>query len=163
AILAAAAAAKNEPFDLLRMGLRDDDDTVFTAAANALAAVATKDATIDVEDALARCTDAGVDKALLDRHAAIGKEDPATARMSKHLRAAGSATPVGKPWANAWRVRSWSTGDAKAVEAELDRCDAKLKMTAADDDTRLELAVAQAAWDDILIRRGRQHVQFWFD
>ena len=40
-----------EPFDLLRMALRDDDDGIFSLAASALAAVATTDSTIDVEDA----------------------------------------------------------------------------------------------------------------
>ncbi len=162
-VLAAAAAAKNQPFDLLRMALREDDDVLFTLAAKALANVATKDATIDVEDALARCSDPAVTKLLLERHAAIGADDQATARISRHLAVAGTELPAGVPWSGPWRATAFDAGDRAAVEAELDRCEARLRTSADDEETRLALAIAQQALGDILVRDGGRNAQFWFD
>ncbi len=84
-LLAAANAAKNEPTDLLRAALREDDARLSAAASLALARHGGKDAVIDLEDALARTDDPAVVRPLVERLAELGKTDPAAARLAEHF------------------------------------------------------------------------------
>jgi hypothetical protein len=86
-ILQAAGDATCAPFDLLRMALRDDDHAIFAAAANALAATATKDAWIDLADALARADDR-LAQTLEQALRRVTKDDAFADRYVKHRDAA---------------------------------------------------------------------------
>lgn len=163
ALLTAATKATNEPFDLLRMALRDDDEGIFSLAASALAAVATTDSTIDVEDALARTDDAALTAALLARLRQIGTNEPAIARLANHLATTPRAEALPSPWSGDWRERTFDPADRAAVEAELDRCEAALKQTPDDEETRLRQAMAQAAFAEILIRENGKGIEFWLE
>jgi hypothetical protein len=162
AILAAAATATNEPADLLRMALRDPDDATFTLAAAALAKVATAAMRIDIEDALARCDDATVTTALVARLASLGGEDAAAGRLAAHFAPATTPTALPAPWGGPWRSPAFVPGDRLSVEAELDRCEAQLRTAPNDDSTRLQLAIAQAAFAEVLIAEGGRRIEFWF-
>lgn len=160
ALLTAAAKATNRPFDLLRMALRSDDDTIFSLAATALAAVATKEALIDVEDALARADDTTVRSALI---ACLQKmDDPMAQRLGKHAAPVTPPAPPG-PWNAPWRTPSFDANDRASIEAELDRCEAALKATPDDSTMRLRLATAQAAFATLLIRDGGKGIEFWLE
>jgi hypothetical protein len=162
ALLALAQKASNEPFDLLRMALRDDDDRVFVAAAMALAKVATATAVIDVEDALARCDDAAATAELTARLQELGKADKAAGRLARNLEP--HARPaVAKPWANAWRAPAFDPNDRASIEAELDHREAALRGKPADEEARLALATAQMALGDLLVRDGGRGIELWFD
>ncbi|HEX6811783.1 MAG TPA: hypothetical protein VF384_09200 [Planctomycetota bacterium] len=161
-ILTAAAAAKNEPFDLLRMGLRDDEAAMFGAAAQALAAVATKDALIDIEDALARADDAAVAKALHARLGEIGKADKGAARLHGYFADAGGAK-LQAPWRNEWTAGAFDAASRESMEAVLDQCESKLRTDPDDDGTRLLMATAQAAFGCLLAASGGRGVELWFE
>ena len=162
ALLAHAGKATNEPFDLLRMALRDDDDRVFDGAALALAKVATTEAVIDIEDALARTGDAAVTRALVARLQELRKTDTVAARLAGHFEE-HALPPVAKPWSNAWRPAAFDADDRATIEAELDRCEASLRGKPGDEEARLALATAQAALADLLIRDGGRGIELWFD
>lgn len=159
-LLRAAGKADTEPFDLLRMGLRDGNDEVFAAAARALAAVATKDAAIDLEDALARNEDPELQRTLVARVAELGRNEPALARLASHFDGDPEAR-LPLPWRNAWRNPAFDGADREAIEAELDRCEAKLRAAADDDETRLALSVAQTALGVWLAENGGKGVELW--
>ncbi|MFM1873681.1 MAG: hypothetical protein RL398_3103 [Planctomycetota bacterium] len=159
-ILREAAKADTEPFDLLRIGLRDGNDEAFAAAARALAAVATKDAAIDLEDALARTEDPEVRGALIAKVAELGRSEPSLARLASHFDGDPDAR-LPMPWRNAWRNAAFDGADRGAIEAELDRCEAKLRAAPDDDETRLSLAVAQAALGVWLAENGGKGVELW--
>lgn len=162
-LLEAAAGASNEPTDLFRAALREEDPTVFALGALALAKHAGKEAVIDLEDALARCDDPKVIAALVARATELGKTDAAAARLAAHLApAAADAARVVRPWGNAWTPTPWDAEDRDAVERELDRCEAALKKNGADDASRLQLATAQFALADILVRDGQKNAQLWY-
>jgi hypothetical protein len=161
-ILAAAATAKNEPFDLLRIALRDDDSAIFGDAATALAAVATKDALIDLEDALARADDAGVAKALQTRLGEIGKSDKAGQRLHAHF-AEHSDAKLSVPWRNEWTPAAFDASSRESIEGVLDQCEGKLRAKSDDDGVRLLLATAQAAGGCLLANSGGKGVEFWFE
>ena len=161
-ILAAAATAKNEPFDLLRLALHDDDTTIFAAAATALAAVATKDALIDLEDTLARADDAAIAKALQARLGEIGKTDKGAQRLHAHF-AENSDARLSAPWRNEWTPAAFDATSRDAIEAVLDQCEGKLKATPDDEGVRLLLATAQAAGGCLLANTGGKGVEFWFE
>jgi hypothetical protein len=164
-LLAAAANASNDPVDLLRAAVRSDDATLSGMAALAMAKRGGPDAVIDIEDALARVTDAEIQKALVARLGELGKDDKAAARLAAHFAiASGGATgtAVGKPWGNPWAKARFDAADRAAVEAELDRCEAALRANAGDAEARLQLAIAQMALADILIRDGGKGVELWF-
>ncbi len=163
AILEAAAAATNEPFDLLRMALRSDDEGVVLAAANALAKVAAPDSTIDVEDALARADDPATTAALAAALARIGANDPAVARLALHLGPRDRKVAAAAAFTGEWRERSFDPDDRASIEAELDRCETVLKTNAGDQETRLRLATAQAAFADVLFRDRARGVEFWLE
>ena len=161
-ILAAAATAKNEPFDLLRIALRDDDHAIFHAAATALAAVATKDSLIDLEDALARTDEAAVAKALQTRLGEIGKTDKGTQRLQAHF-AENSDAKFAAPWRNEWTAAAFDASSRESIEAVLDKCEAKLREKPDDDGVRLLMATAQAAGGCLLASTGQKGVEFWFE
>jgi hypothetical protein len=161
-ILAAAAAAKNEPFDLLRIALRDDDPAIFHAAATALAGLATKDSLIDLEDALARADDAAVAKALQARLGEIGKTDKAAARLHAHF-AEKSDARLSAPWRNEWTAAAFDASSRDSIEAVVDQCEGKLRTTPTDDSVRLLMATAQAAGGCLLASTGGKGVEFWFE
>ncbi len=163
AILEAAAAATNEPFDLLRIALRSDDDGVVTAAANALARTATADSTIDVEDALARVADPATTAALVAALRRLGATDSALGRLALHLEPRERKAPAAAAFAGEWRERSFDPDDRASIETELDRCETALKASADDQETRLRLATAQAAFADILFRERGKGVEFWLE
>jgi hypothetical protein len=163
AMMAMAPKASNEPFELLRIALRDDDDTTCATAAAALAKLATKDAQAEIEQALARVDDATVRAALVAKLAEIGRDDPAAARLAVHLTPAKEPTPVPAPWSGSWRTPAFTDGDRTSIEAELDRCEAFLRTTPNDDTMRLSLAIAQAAFADVLIAEGGRGIDFWFE
>lgn len=159
-LLTAAGEAGNPPFDLLRQGLRDADDATFAVAAAALAKVATVDLRIDIEDALARSA-ASEREPLLARLNALGKSDPAIARLATHL----ATAPAGLPAALTapWPTAPFTAADRNTIEAELDRCEAKLKQTPDDDLTRRQLAAAQLALGLWLAANGGKGPELWFE
>jgi len=161
-LMEAAADASNEPYDLLRAGLRDEDAEVAAKAALALAKRGGKDALIDLEDALARQPSGPVHDALVARVVELAKTDDAAKRLAAHLVAPAVPTRIAAPWSNAWAAPRYDDGDRAAVEKELDRCEAALKQAPDDDEARLALAVAQAAFADILARDGDKGPEFWF-
>jgi hypothetical protein len=162
-LLAQAQKASNEPFDLLRLAVRDPDETTFTVAAATLAKLATKEAQIDVEDALARVDDAQARAELVARLAALGRDDPDAARLAAHLTPATEPAPLPAPWSGAWRAPAFTAGDRASIEAELDRWEAFLRTTPNDDTARLGLAIAQAAFADVLIEEGARGIDFWLE
>lgn len=161
-LLEAASHADNEPTDLLRAALREEDDTLFAFGAKALAGRAGKDALIDVEDALARISDPEIEKALVARLAELGRTDAAAARLASHFGPGNGPATVGRPWGNAWGAQAWDPEDRAAVEGELDRCEAVLRKNPTDDLTRLAFAIAQLALADILVRDGGKGAEMWF-
>jgi hypothetical protein len=161
-LMEAAADATNEPYDLLRAGLRDEDAGVAAKAALALAKRGGKDALIDLEDALARQPAGPVHDALVARIVELAKTDDAAKRLAAHLVAPAAPTTIAAPWSNTWSAARYDDGDRAAVEKELDRCEAALKQKPDDDETRLALALAQAALADILARDGDKGPEFWF-
>jgi hypothetical protein len=161
-LMEAAADATNEPYDLLRAGLRDEDAGVAAKAALALAKRGGKDALIDLEDALARQPAGPVHDALVARIVELAKTDDAAKRLAAHLVAPVAPTRIAAPWSNAWAAPRFDDGDRAAIEKELDRCETALKQTPDDDEARLALAVAQAAFADILARDGDKGPEFWF-
>ncbi len=158
-LLRAAAAASNEPFDLLRMGLRADDDAVFAAAAVSLARLATGAALIDIEDALARSDAAEVRTPLVARLGELGRTDPAAARLFSHFDIDGDAR-LPQPWRNSWQAAAFDGNDRESIEAALDRCEARLR-TSPDAATRLQQATAQAALGLWLANNGGKNVELW--
>ena len=162
ALMVAAADAGNEPYDMLRAGLRDEDAGVAAKAALALAKRGGKDALIDLEDALARHPSGPVHDALVARIVELAKTDDAAKRLAAHLVAPVAPTRIAAPWSNAWAAPRFDDGDRAAIEKELDRCETALKQTPDDDEARLALAVAQAAFADILARDGDKGPEFWF-
>jgi hypothetical protein len=161
-LMEAAADATNEPYDLLRAGLRDEDAEVAAKAALALAKRGGKDALIDLEDALARQPAGPVHDALVARIVELAKTDDAAKRLAAHLVAPVAPTRIAAPWSNAWAAPRFDDGDRAAIEKELDRCEAALKQAPDDDEARLAQAVAQAAFADILARDGDKGPEFWF-
>src|SRR5262245_18463704 len=158
-ILAAAATAKNEPFDVLRIALRDDDPAMFGAAATALAAVAMKDALIDLEDALARADDAALAKALQTRLGEIAKTDIGAQKLHSHLAEKRDAN-LSMPWRNQWTPAAFDANSRESIEAVLDQCEGKLRATPDDDNVRLLMATAQAARGCLLASSGGKGVDF---
>lgn len=161
-LLTAAAASKAEPFDLLRLGLRADDDGVFAAAARTLGSVATANAVIDLEDALARAGDADLRAALLGglrRVAASG--DAAAQRLAAHTTPlpAEQRELLGRLWGGPWQESAG--GDRDAIEARLDRHEATLKRAPDDDATRIALAIDQWALARQLIATRDKGVELW--
>jgi hypothetical protein len=160
-LLTAAAAASNAPFDLLRRGLRDADDTLFTLAAATLAKVATGAAAIDVEDALARIEDPIVEKALIERLVELGRTDPALSRLAAHHLVGLGELPA--PWSRPWQPPAFDGRDRATIEAELDRCEAALRTAPDADPMRLRLAIAQAALAQWLLDNGGKGPELWFE
>ncbi len=162
-MLAMAPKATNEPFELLRMALRGADDETFAVAAAALAKLATKDLRGEVEDALARVDDDTVRAALVARLAELGRDDPAANRLAAHLAPATERSPLPAPWSGAWRAPAFTAGDRASIEAQLDRWEAFVRTTPNDDAARLSLAIAQAAFADVLVQEGGRGIDFWFE
>ncbi|MBL8753594.1 MAG: hypothetical protein JNK15_09855, partial [Planctomycetes bacterium] len=161
-LLAAAATATNEPIDLLRAALRCEDPTAFALAALATGKHASKDTLIDLEDALARCTDADVVRQLVARLADLGKDIPEAARLHAHHAPATKATAVAKPWANPWAQPRFAADDRTAIEAELDACEAALKQNTNDADARLRHATACLALGNVLVATGQKGAELWY-
>lgn len=161
-LLRAAAQSKAEPFDLLRLGLRDRDEVVFGAAAATLAALATPAQAIDLEDALARTTDRAVEAKLVARLAELGRNDPALARLASHFDRQGQEQ-LPAPWRNAWQPAAFDGDDRDGIEAELDRCEARLKTAPDDQLARLQLATAQAGLGLWLAARSGRGAELWLD
>ncbi|MFN6147883.1 MAG: hypothetical protein ACK5AL_16115 [Planctomycetota bacterium] len=161
-LMDAAADATSEPLDLMRAGLRDADAEVAAKAALALAKRGGKDALIDLEDALARQPSGPVHDALVARVVELAKTDEAAKRLAAHLVAPAVPTRIAAPWSNTWSAPRYDDGDRRAVEKELDRCEAALKQKPDDDETRLALSIAQVALADLLVRDGDSGPEFWF-
>jgi hypothetical protein len=163
-LLAAAGDADNLPFDLLRLGLRAADDATFTAAAHALAKVATGDARIDLEDALARIAPAAASP-LLAKLGQLGASDPATARLAAHLESALESDPeaLSPTWRAPWAKPAFDGSDRQTIEAELDRCEARLRQAADDAKARLCLGTAQLALGRWLAAHGERGPEMWFE
>lgn len=160
-VLEMAATATNEPVDLLRMALREDDNRLFGYAARALAKRATKDSLIDIEDALARLDDPEVTKVLLARLGEISSTDKAAGRLFSHFDwTADESLP--QPWSNAWSPAKFDASSRDSVEAELDRCEAILKQQPDDEVTRLQLGTAQLALGELIAATGGKGPEFWF-
>ncbi|HLQ38556.1 MAG TPA: hypothetical protein VK348_12185 [Planctomycetota bacterium] len=158
-LLQAAAGSKAEPFDLLRMGLRADEQQLFTAAARALAAVAGKDAVIDLEDALARADDAGLQKALvaaLDRVGQAG--DPVARRIVAHLRAviAGAQMAVQEPFLTACKAAPAAPApvDGGTLDTAVDSAERAVQQNPDDGSARLRLAKADFALAEFQASKG---------
>ncbi|MCU0864660.1 MAG: hypothetical protein MUC36_12760 [Planctomycetes bacterium] len=160
-LLEAAANASTAQFDLLRRGLRDPDDTLATLAAAALAKVATAEARIDLEDALARIREPEVERELLQKLAELGRNDPATSRLAAHLAIGPGELP--SPWSGPWGKAAFDGDDRQTIEAELDRCEAALRTMPDEDLLRLQLATAQAGLAHWLVARGGKGPELWFE
>jgi hypothetical protein len=144
-LLVAAGRSKNEPFDLLRMGLRDDDDGVFAAAAAALAATAGKDALVDVEDALARTDQAALVKTLDEALARLAKSgDAACIQADAHRRAAlaGLAVAAAPPFAGVKGAPAGPAIDRQVLDHELDDAESAVEHHPNDGAASLRLARA---------------------
>jgi hypothetical protein len=147
ALLTAAAAATTEPFDLLRMGLREDDPAVFVAAARALARTATAAAGIDLQDALARCDDAELAKEIVAAVDRVAAGDQATRQFAAHWRAAqdGIARAAHEPFATAMRAPAAAaepTVDRDVLEGSLDAAERRARAAPADPAAQLAVALA---------------------
>jgi hypothetical protein len=144
AILAAAAKGTNEPFDVLRMALRDDDPAVFAGGAEALAATATKDALIDLEDALARA-DAPLQQVLRAAITRLAATVPAARRLAAHLAAVdeGIAVRTREPFRSAFAAPVAPPPlDRDVLDGEV--ADAEQACKQAPDDGKLRLRFATA-------------------
>lgn len=160
ALIAAAGGAQNEPFDLLRTPLRDPDDALFAAAAAALAKCATKNALIDVEDALARTANVDLRKALLLRLDELGKTDADAARLAAHLTSLPTKFP--SPWQPAGSASpQYDPASREAIESQLDRHEGHLRGKPDDAAARLSLAVAQLQLGDLLAQTRDKTTDFW--
>jgi len=157
-LLERAAKAKNDPVDLLRMGLRDPDVDLVGLAAVALGKVGGSNALIDIEDALATVEDSGVRGQLIKQLDTLGRDDPAAARMAQQFSREAERAP--QPWRNDWRASDLMRG-REGVERELDRVEAAIKKAPEDDRLRFELATAQAAFATTLMQENGSGIDFW--
>lgn len=146
ALLELAGKAGNEPFDALRMGLRDDDAAVFAAAADALAKTATKDALIDLQDALARCDDAALAARLVAAIQRVAADAEPARQYAAHRAAALAAAMRAErePFASAMRATPATPEALERSELEA-RLDAAERAAKQDGSARNLLAIAQAA------------------
>ncbi len=163
-LLRAAAAATNEPFDLLRCGLRDDDDAVFAAAATALGAQATPAVGIDLQDALARA-DGELAARLLAAAAKLAASDPATAQWHGHLRAAtaGTARAAASAFARLPATAAAAPTDRADVEAALDAAERASKAAPQDAALAAQKALAMLEFAWCLAPSGDSTVPLWFE
>ena len=157
-LLKAAATAKNDPVDLLRMGLRDPDEELVGLAAIAISKVGDSNSLIDIEDALARISNQDVRKQLIEQLRVIGKNNADAARMASLFEA--RAEQLAQPWRNPWRSSQLTTGRA-GVETELDRVEAAPSKKRDDQTLRLQLATAQAAFACVLMQEGGSGIEMW--
>jgi len=156
-LLKAAATAKNDPIDLLRMGLRDTDEDLVGLAALAISKVGGANSLIDIEDALARIDDDNVRKQLIEQLRKLGKNDKNAARMASNFEAAKDQ--LAQPWRNAWRDANLKTREG--IEAELDRVEAAIRKKPKDAELRLQLATAQASFAAMLMTEGGTGIGLW--
>jgi hypothetical protein len=127
ALLDASANAKNaEPFDLLRLGLRDTDAETRAAARKALAKTATANAVALLIEALRYAKDADERKGLSDALLSLSKND-----LRARIAAAVTRALAEKP--NAFDAEAWRAALAKAKRVE----------PAPDDPDALELAIQE--------------------
>lgn len=157
-LLELAAKADNDPVDLLRMGLRDPDGDLVGLAAAALSKVGGSDALIDIEDALASVEDAGIRTRLIQQLGALGREDPAAARMAQQFSREAEVAPP--PWSNDWASSDMLEGRA-GIERALDRVESAIGKAPNDDQLRFELAMAQAAFATMLMQENGSGIEFW--
>ena len=157
-LLELAAKADNDPVDLLRMGLRDPDGDLVGLAAAALSKVGGSDALIDIEDALASVEDAGIRTRLIQQLGALGREDPAAARMAQQFSRKAEVAPP--PWSNEWASSDMLEGRA-GIERALDRVESAIGKAPNDDELRFELAMAQAAFATMLMQENGSGIEFW--
>ncbi len=157
-LLKQAATAKNNPVDLLRMGLRDPDEELVSLSAVALSKVGDSSALIDIEDALARITSSDVRQQLIKQLRVLGKTDATAARMASHFEA--KAEKFAQPWRNSWQASKLGSG-REGIEAELDRIEAALSKKRSDNNLRLQLATAQAAFAFMLMQEGGAGIEMW--
>lgn len=166
ALLAGAASAGNEPFDLLRMALREDDPATFAAAARALAATATAAAWIDLSDALARTDDRALAAELTAALDRVARSDEDAARFAARRAAAMAAVAAAAepPFAALLRAAPApaETADRTALEERLDAAEraASGKPDAA---TLLELARANLDLAQLLAPEGGSIVPLLYE
>jgi hypothetical protein len=182
ALLRRAADADNEPFDLLRLGLRDDDDAIevsgtgghgfpppaiFAAAVAALVATATPEVGIDLQDALARCDDATLAHDLLAACDRVGAADTATAQFAARLRAArrGIARAEAAPWLDRARAATPASeaADPEALETALDAAERAARSTPGDGVAQVRLALANLALAQAVLTTGSSMVPLLFE
>lgn len=160
ALLEAAAKASNEPLDLLRMGIREEDGELCGLAALALAKIGSPDALIDIEDALARLTEPDIRQALLQQLQQLGKTDGNAARLASYFEKPVQIE-LPAPWRNDWTAGIGGI-DRAAAERALDAAEAAIKRSPDSGAARLQLATAQAAFATVLAAEGGQGVELWF-
>ncbi|MFO1077054.1 MAG: hypothetical protein U1E73_04930 [Planctomycetota bacterium] len=158
-LLAAAAAATDEPTDLLRLPLMSEGQAEFDLGVPALAAQATPAMLPLLEDALVRA-DAGRE-ALLAALGRLAPTDEAAARLHAHL--TGERFTLPPAWRPEWTMPAYDVTAEPAISAELDACEAALRKTPADSALRLRYATAQLAFADHLLATGGRNVEFWLD
>lgn len=156
-LLKAAATAKNDPIDLLRMGLRDPDEQLVGLAAMAISKVGGTNSLIDIEDALARIDDDNVRNKLIEQLRKLGKGDQNAARMASNFEK--SKDQLARPWRNSWNTANLKTREG--IEAELDRVEAAIRKTPKDASLRLQLATAQAAFAGMLMNESGDGISLW--
>lgn len=165
-LLAAAAKSTAQPYDLLRLALRDDDAELFTAAATALAATAGPAALIDVQDALARLEDGPVQAALeqaWERSASAAPDQLAWQRY----RAARSGALAGAALAThaplLLRGAAEAAPDREALEAALDAAEKRVKAEPKDAAAWLDLAALNLDLGTLLAAEGARTASLSFE
>ncbi len=167
ALLQAAPAADNEQLDLLRLGLRDDDDdATFAAAVTALCAQPTPSCSIDLQDALARCRQPQV-APLLAALTQLARKDPPTARWLA-LRAAaeqGLERAATGPFARlpADAAVPAAPTDRDAIDAALDAAESAVRKAPTDAAALVTLAQANLDLAWFLLPSGDGSVALWFE
>ncbi|MBK8095819.1 MAG: HEAT repeat domain-containing protein [Planctomycetes bacterium] len=166
-LLAAAAAAANEPFDLLRIALRDDDDAVFATAAKALAKIATSEALIDVEDALARADDGELRRLLVLTLERLGTSEHAGCKQAAAHHAAASegiAQATGGALAQLAGLPAAPpvTGDRNELDQAVGIAEAAVKQAGEDPVARLQLARANLAMAEFYAATGDKMAPLFF-
>ncbi len=165
-LLTAAAKSTAQPFDLLRMALRDDDPELFAAGATALAATAGPAALIDVQDALARLEDGPLQAALeqaWERSATAAPDQFAWQRYraarSGALAGAGLASHAPLPL----RGPAEAAPDREALEAALDAAEKRVKAEPKDAAAWLDLAALNLDLGTLLAADGARTASLSFE
>ena len=164
-LLAQASKVDSEPLGVIRMGLREPDAALFAAAVAALCAHPTAEAGIDLQDALARCTDAQA-QALLAAAEKVAKTDSAMARFLVHRRAAlrGLQRAAAlRPAAAAAPEHAAGDDQRTVLEQALDRAERAAHERPKDTHAAIDLAIANVEFALYLLPSHDPNTALWFE